>query len=206
MKVKLVSEGLRDLTPMEDRSNGVHISGVIYALCVARGIYKPGEALSEEEKTRMNLGNALESAIIAKYQQADKRRYIQVGEQECDDLFGTPDMMDIIEWAVHEMKLTWMSSKHHIESVKLWKYLVQVKAYCYMLKTLIGYLHVCYVNGDYSYRSPGGDPTYKVYRFEFTKQELEENWAMLKNHMHMAKAEDHSVPKPVAKKRGKVKK
>ena len=205
MKYKVVNEGLRDLTPMEDRSNGVHISGVLYALCVARGIYKAGEPLGEDEKTRMNLGNALEDAIIARYQAADKRRYIKIGEQECDGMFGTPDMLDSQEWAIHEMKLTWMSSKHHIESVKLWKYLVQLMAYCYMVKTLVGYLHVCYVNGDYSYQSPGGDPTYRVHRFEFTKQELEDNWAMLKNHAYMAKAEDHVALAP-AQKKGKARK
>lgn len=205
MKFRLVSEGLRDLTPMEDRSNGVHISGIIYALCIARGIYKPGETLSEEEKTRMNLGNALEDAIIARYQASDKKRYIKIGEQECDGLFGTPDMLDTEEWAVHEMKLTWLSSKHTVDSMKLWKYLVQIMAYCYMLQTLVGYLHLCNVNGDYSYQSPGGDPTYRVFRFEFTKQELADNWAMLKNHAHMARAEDHSA-EPEVKKKGKVKK
>lgn len=206
MKLKLVSSGLRDLTPMEGRSSGIHISGIIYALCVARGIYKPGSTLAEDEKTRMNLGNALEDAIIARYCVSDKRRYIRIGEQECDGLFGTPDMLDTEEWAVHEMKLTWMSSRHAVDSAKLWKYLVQLKAYCYMLKTLVGYLHICFVNGDYSYQSPGGDPTYKVFRLEFTKQELDDNWAMLVNHKHMAAAEDHEPAAEPAKKKGKVKK
>lgn len=177
---------------MEDRSDGVHISGVIYALCVARGIYKASDPVGGEDKTRMNLGNALEDAIIARYVASDKKRYVKIGEQSKDGLHGTPDLLDAEEWAVHEMKLTWMSSKHHHEGPKMWKYWVQLMAYCYMLETLVGYLHVCNVNGDYTYISPGGDPTYRVYRAEFTKQELADNWKMLLNHAHMAKPEDHS--------------
>lgn len=180
MKHKLVSRGIPDLLPMTDRSAGVHISEIIYDLCIQLGVFE--ESDEGPDMTRMQLGQALEHAIIQRYREQDKKRYIQPGEQECDDLFGTPDLMDIIEWAIHEIKLTWMSSNRGLDDKKLWKYLVQLKAYCYMVKTLVGYLHVCFINGDYKYGTPGGQPTYIVWRFEFTKQELEENWKMLTTH------------------------
>lgn len=184
---------------MEDRSNGTHISGIIYALCIKLKIYKADDPEGGPAMTRLQLGNALEDAVIARYVASDKKRYVKIGEQECDNLFGTPDMLDIVEWAVHEMKLTWMSTRHAIDSKKLWKYWVQVMAYCYMLKTTIGYLHICFVNGDYSYIAPGGDPTYHVYRAEFSKAELEENWKMLTTNAGLARQEDHSVDAPKKK-------
>jgi hypothetical protein len=90
--------------------------------------------------------------------------------------------------AVHEFKLTWKSSRKPIDEE--WMWLTQLKAYCKGMTAVTkqdhstGFLHVFYVNGNYSRNpeDPDGRPRYKVWGLEFTKNELRENWAMITNH------------------------
>ncbi len=185
--IKLLSEGIPDLLPMEGRSPGVHVSDVISRLAVALGHFP--ESSPEERAarmTQMQLGSALEDAIVDRYSRAYPDRFLRVGELEKDSLFGTPDLFDLEDWVLVEIKLTWMSAKHEPDSVKFWRYWVQVKAYCWMMETAIGRLQVGFVNGDYkNFR-----PVYKVWEQTFTKQELEENWRMLTSHADKMRKEE----------------
>jgi hypothetical protein len=170
-----------DLCPMLNRSPGVHVSHVIHDLCVKLNHYTPSdpEEQGADRYTRFGLGSALEHAIIERYSRTYPARYYQIGECERDKLFGTPDLFDANETAVHEMKLTWSSSRHEPDSQKFVRYWWQLKAYCAMLNCTRGVLHVCFVNGDYK-----GDrsPIYRVWECEWTKEEIEMNWHGLLQH------------------------
>lgn len=180
-EIVLLSEGIPDLMPMQNRSPGMHISEIIGDLCVQLRYHDPrpaGEDFPDHVKLRMALGNALEHAIIHRYELDDPGRYVQPGEMSLDGLFGTPDLLDTETFTVHEIKCTWLSANHDIDSKKLWKYWVQVKAYCRMMETLRGDLQIAYVNGDYSDMSP----MFRQWGATFTKRELEDNWNMLVSH------------------------
>ena len=157
---------------MEGRSEGMHVSTVITDLCQRLGYF---EGDLPPNQLWMELGNALEDSMVLRLQQEFPDRYIQPGELELDGLFGTPDLYDIEDDADEEIKLAWMSAKQEPDGQKMWRYWVQVKAYCKMIGTNVGRLRVCFVNGDYS--TPG--PAYRFWEQEFTDEELDENWAML---------------------------
>lgn len=180
MKAYLLDTAIPDLLPMQGRSDGVHVTHVINRLCVALGHYE--ESDGPLPMTRLQLGQALEHAIAHRYALDQPDRYVQPGELQKDNMFGTPDLLDVRDDAIEEIKLTWMSTRRGIDDEKLWKYLVQVKAYCWMWETQLGRLHVCYMNGDYKFGTPGGMPTYRKWHLEFTKSELAENWMMLMRH------------------------
>lgn len=165
------------MLPMTGRSPGVHVSHIIHDLCLQLKHY--AESDDGPNMTRLQLGCALETAIVNRYAQQYPDRYLIPGEFERDGLFGTPDLVDTDSWAVEEIKLTWLSSRHDIESVKFWKYLVQLKAYCHHWESSLGRLHVCHVMGDYA---ENRDPDYRVYELRFTSRELRENWEMLLDH------------------------
>ena len=185
---EIIREGIPWLKPQTWRPPGLHVSGIIHSLCVRMGHYKDyggPSAWTGGDRTRMELGCALEDAIVQRYVDREPDRYLQIGAVEADDIWGTPDLIDLEDWAVEEMKLTWMSSRWDWDSEKFWKYWVQIKAYCWIVKSRVGRLHVCNINGNYKY---GGDdpddgkPIYRVWERVFSVQQLEQNWEMLKRH------------------------
>lgn len=178
--IQLISQIIPDLFRMEGRSEGMHVSHIINDLCVQMKYHSPREEgeFPDHVKVRMSLGNALETAIIRRYTEDEPGRWVQPGEMSCDGIFGTPDLLDVDEFVVHELKLTWMKWNGDIHSKKYWKYWVQLKSYCWMMETLRGDLQVGFVNGDYSDMSP----EFFHWRGTFTKQELQNNWLMLVNH------------------------
>lgn len=180
-EIKLIRTGIPQLLPIEDREPGLHISGIISSLCVQLGHYPPKDEWSESDITRMQLGCALEDTLALRWTQEYPDRYIQLGGLEVDGLHGTPDFYDVVDNAIEEVKLTWMSSRHEPDSEKFWRYWVQIKAYCHMLGTRVGRLHVCHAMGNYKFDEEGG-PQYNVWERTFSNQELDENWRMLKSH------------------------
>lgn len=173
-----IRDGIPDLVPMTDRSPGMHVSTIIHHLCVQRGDYKERDSNSELPMSRLQLGCALETAIADRYALTYPGRYIRPGELCKDGLFGTPDLFDCQDSAVEEVKLTWMSSNLDWHGDKIWKYTVQVMAYCHMMDVSLGRLHIAFVNGDYR----AFEVHYPVLEREFTRRELIENWAMLLTH------------------------
>lgn len=187
MELRLIETGISDLIP-QGRSGDerYHISVIIRKLCLALGHYEDGGPVDETVQTRFEIGNAFELAVInalaERHALAYPDRYIRPGQIELDGLMGNPDLVDTIDWAVHEMKLTWLSSRNDPEGIKFWKYWVQLKAYCHMWGTDLGRLHVAFVNGDYAKNRKGPPIDYRVWEARFTKAELIENWRMLKSH------------------------
>lgn len=187
---ELVAQGLPELLPMIRTGDPEsHVSAIIRSLCLRLGHFAEEDesSMTQEERasrtTRWELGSAFENAVAAglvrRTAKSDPDRYQIIGELEDDGLIGTPDLVDLEEGSIIEIKLTWLSARHTVDSEKFWKYWVQLMAYIKMLAvSRIGYLHVAHVNGDY--RNSG--PIYNIWREEFTQQQLDENWRMLKSH------------------------
>ena len=183
----IVREGIEWLKPQTWRPPGLHVSGIIHDLCLRMGHYADSGGPTQwttAMRTRMELGCTFEDTLALRYQERYPDRYVGVGCLECDDIFGTPDLLDVEDYAIEEIKLTWLSSRHEVDSEKFWKYWVQLKAYCWMAKARVGRLHVCNINGDYRFgKDPNaGGPIYRVWEKVFSVQELEQNWEMLKRH------------------------
>lgn len=181
-EIVLLQQGMEELLPMLDRSPGTHVSSVINSLCVRMGYHEERDEGDRPPQTMLELGCALEHAIASRLALQYPNRFIQVGELELDGMFGTPDLLNFEHSAVEEVKLTWMSSNQPVDGPKMWKYWVQIKAYCWMMKWSIGRLRVCHINGDWKFNSHGPNPIYNVWEQRFTRLELEKNWTMLIKH------------------------
>lgn len=163
-----------DLLPMQGRSPGVHVSNVISDLCVRLGFFSGDTILTS---VWAQLGCALEWAVIQRYARHYPNRYAILGELEEDGLFGTPDLYDMDKNAVVEIKLSWMSTKQPVDGPKYWRYWTQVKAYCKMVDSELGYLNVAHVMGAYD----GKGPAWREWEARFTRKEINDNWQMLLN-------------------------
>lgn len=164
---------------MLHRAPGLHVSELIHYLCVELGHYED----SSDKKlpmTRLQIGQAIEHALIDRMIAHAPDRYAHMGELTLDGVSGNQDIFDILEYAPNEIKCTWMSAKHGDDpkSQKLWKYWVQLKAYCRMMESGVGYLHIVFLNGYYTYKD-GDGPQYRLWKGVFSRKELDDNWAML---------------------------
>jgi hypothetical protein len=176
---RIIREGVPSLLPMDNRSPGLHVSEIINRLCVQLGHWVPTEG---PNLVKFELGNALEHAVVERYALHDPDRYIRPGELVLDDVYGTPDLLDLYDEAVEECKCTWLSTKHPVDGTKFWHYWVQIKCYCKMMGWSKGRLHVCFVNGNYRRGDDESGPVYRVWEVEFTQEELDKNWAMILKH------------------------
>lgn len=186
--VRVVAEGIPELLPMARGGEPEdHISAVIRDMCVKLGHFavEADAVEGERDYTLMELGSAFERAVVRalaeRWAESDPDRFVLPGELEEDGLLGNPDLLDATDYAVIEIKLTKLSSRHEPDSIKFWKYWVQLGAYCWMLKTTRGRLHVCCINGDYK---ESRAPRYRVYEANWTMDELRKNWRMLTTHAH----------------------
>ena len=110
-----------------------------------------------------------------------ERNSIRLGEIECDGIVGSPDgigpdPLDTYPLVSVEDKCTWKSSRNLPDTN--WYYMTQFKSYCHMLGVTVTFLRILYLMGDYKGSGPQAIP----YHIEFTSQELDENWAMIKTH------------------------
>jgi len=180
MAFKLVATGLPDLVPM-DRSEGRHVSAAIRRLCIKFGHFD--DSPFPDDKTRMELGSAFEDGLAdflaRRIVASNPERYIRIGEQVLDGIYGTPDILDLETMTIIEVKLTWLSTKNDPDGKKFWKYWTQIKAYCHMLGIRRGQLWICHINGDYR----GSGPIMNVWEpdaGEFSEDELRTNWSMIR--------------------------
>jgi hypothetical protein len=172
--IRLVSEGIPYLLPMKDRSPGIHQSDVIRDLAMRLGHFKP----SPINMTRLQLGKAMEFALMQMRALHFPDEYVQPGELIVDDFPGTPDIVGVKIGSVEEDKLTWMSSTHPADSDNFLWYWVQIAGYLHRLGLNLGRVNVTHVNGDYR----GSGPIHRVWEREFTDRELKGCWKMLLRH------------------------
>jgi hypothetical protein len=109
-----------------------------------------------------------------------ERLGLRVGEIECEGIIGSPDGIGTSPYGpcVEEYKCTWASSTKYPHEE--WRYMMQVKAYCYMLGLDQVLFRVLYINGDY--KPPM--PKYKTYLYQFDQEEIDTAWFMLKNYAY----------------------
>lgn len=170
------------------RSSGIHVSQCVQAICIARGVlrddYTPNPAL-------LHFGLAVERAVIAMYDECEPGRYTRPGELARDGLLGTPDLYDARDDSLDEIKSTYLSSRVDPAGPKFFKYDLQVAAYCHMLGTPRSRLHVVHLRGDYSQGDGPPAPVLHVWERVWTRSELIETWALIKQYARKVQPEQH---------------
>jgi len=188
-----------------------HVSGLIRQHILdtdPKKSYPEWEDMTAEERrdTLMawELGFMWEDALAREF--AGRCSGIPAAPREVDGIIMTPDRLwlpdkeepvrvpengDMIE--IDEYKATKYSMKNMPENNMRW--MMQTKSYCYGFKTTVANMLILYIMGDYGTTTRG--MTYKAFRFEFSAQELAENWAVmlaLKEKWYLAHEEqDHSM-------------
>lgn len=184
--IRLISSGIPNLLPMQDRSPGIHHSHVLSDLCIRLGHYDK----KDMSMSRMQLGCALEDTIADRYAEEYPDRYIRPGELLLGDLPITKDLLDVYSYVPEEIKLSWISSRNSPDSEKFIRFWWQVKSQCCALKTRKGRLNITHINGDYDFlrkRKPGDPPPKfevhnNVWEQEWSKADLEDHKIMILRH------------------------
>lgn len=157
----------------ETRAAGVHLSGIIRKIAVAKGILRRGQQREEEFPLRMAMGMAWEAWVVGLYPDT----VWQPGELELDGISGNPDGYSVHddEPMIEEFKLTW--KKRKIDVLDEWMWLTQMVGYCKMSGNGCRHarLHVCWVNDMYS----PPQPVYYTYYIEWTQEEVDSTWKLL---------------------------
>ena len=172
----------------EERSPGLHLTDIIKSLEDELGIGYKGDGFEDRFLT-MEMGFWWEDVLERAW---GDRSAVRIGEVHMDGVAGSPDGVGpdpgfidedgivLIEPSdeiiLEEYKLTWKSAKMSLD--KVWKYVTQVKAYCYMLGYNVAYFRAVYVFGYWN----GKGPLYREARMGFSDKELKDNWSMLVNH------------------------
>lgn len=157
----------------QPRSVGLHVSSIINYISTTMGRRDNDFDRSDLDAFAV-VGRMFERILADTIFQPP--RYVRPGEIEVDDIIGSPDAIDLDDPAIVEIKATWKSSKRPIDTLR--EYFWQVQAYCHMTGLMKARLYVFYVCGDWSPPRPTWPP--KAWQIEFSKSELEGNWAMLK--------------------------
>lgn len=178
-KLKLPRDG--------NRSKGLHVSDIIRDLAFRHGYldikWKDNDIESDPER-------AVEGLAFEKWLFTEHYNHIlhQPGEVTLDGIAGSPDGLSFDPDILHECKFTWKSLPKRTSDLvdgnpKWWMYLTQIQAYLKMLNMRTCHLHIYFVNGNYKWDHPQGVGTcYRVYEMKFSTWELDENWAMIRNH------------------------
>lgn len=176
-----------------ERTEGLHLSSIIFDLMLGIEPEKYGKQTNENIKWMnfymgLTFERVLEEAWLSKEMQY-REELIRPGEISLDGIMMTPDAYDTTKRRPEEYKCTKKSCRQDITDKKFWPYWVQLKAYCYGLKMAgfganQGALYVLHINGNYTRDDDDPDSGYviKPWEDEWTDLQLEENWAMLKNH------------------------
>lgn len=176
----------------ESRSPGLHVSQVYGDLDRLLNAKRYSSGISEGELSMFgSIGfvweRILEETLGDITIGSDPARYFRPGEQECDGLLLTPDYADLDfygdgsnQLGLEEWKVNWKSVNAWNDMEKnFWRWLVQMKAYCYVLGTNSARIRVLFIVGDWR---DNITPQCRVREFEFTDQELADNWHMLVQH------------------------
>ncbi len=175
--------------PSVPRSPGVHVQAVNKALGVAAGKLSDGDAgdfpfvrFSDTVYPLMPaLGVAWEELRASMY--AEHELVWQPYELERDGIYGTPDGLMFDPERIWECKQT---TKRVQSIATCWMYLKQALSYCAMSGLKVVQFDVCWVLGDYSRPyQPQGTETL----IEFTEQEIETWWKIVKTAANRVKPE-----------------
>lgn len=155
----------------QPRSVGLHVSQIIHHIMVTSGLAEANDFTEDDLGMFAIIGRLWEQMLADVMFRPP--RYQRPGEIEVDGIYGSPDAVDCEDGCLMEFKVTWKSSSRAIES--FFKYMLQVKAYCYMLGLTRVRLYVFFVCGNW--KPP--IPQVKGWEIEFSPHELKDNWRML---------------------------
>lgn len=110
----------------------------------------------------------------------------RVGEVCLDGIIGTPDGLCMSDWLVDEYKFTWKSVNH--SPLDNWRYMTQLMGYCKMVGVTQARLWIYHCVGDWK----GSGPERRIWLITFQPHEIEENWAMIRNHAEMMRRKDNA--------------
>jgi hypothetical protein len=154
------------------RTQGIHVYDIIAS--IMKDIGEKQYKSDDQGRITMEMGFLWERALEHAW---GEQLGVRVGEIVVDGIIGSPDGLLVgSETVLQEYKCTWMSSNKAPE--ENFKWLLQTKAYCFMLECVKCQLHILHVNGDY--RPPRAQ--YKVWNIEYSPQELIDNWKVLVDH------------------------
>lgn len=192
------------------RSPGLHMSQLYGAFYEALEPKKYGGPRDDKVMANyMGAGLALEAALEAGLRERLTAESGRPGEFIHKERgISTPIIFspDIIIFNSHtrvgEIKLTWMSSSevpHVIQDAntfppKFAKYFTQMMLYCRCLETPYARLYGFFVNGGYEFlrhkkgeKSKPPQPAFYGWDLEFSKREMDDEWAMIINHARSVK-------------------
>lgn len=187
--IELLYSGIPDLLPQQ-RGPGLHVTPIIRAIALKYGYVKL--STSPVDPSRLQLGQALEHAVLERMRWDNPDRYIRVGEMERDGIKMNLDFLDTYIYEPWDCKLTDRSSNNDIAGTKFWCEWMQVASYAGALETKSAVLAICHEQGDYSHLKTGPDGRrplrkviYNVWRQTWTQDELDDIWVMIINHKHL---------------------
>jgi hypothetical protein len=192
------------------RSGGLHQSSIVRGIALRSGFLEAKYADDEEmDPVLVTIGLAFEDYIF-RHHHPDVVYHPE--EVECDGIKQSYDgIVDFDEgeytqfWGVKpadfgylklvEAKTTHKSSRGldnpsvGFANKKFWMWMAQIKGYCYTMETRWAVLHALFLRGAYGKGWDEVKPQYRIFNFEFTEWELQENWSMLVNNKHLGKEE-----------------
>lgn len=189
--------------PVTPRTPGVHLSACLRGMAIQGGLLKDEDveelALCDFRTIsdpvaiiRICMGLAWEEWYLPQLKRIGVIDH--PGELKLDGIYLTPDgesidyvvsqktAYELLSNIVHEVKCTYKSTKTvgelrtARELYKQWMWLAQLKAYCKASNSLHGWLHVLFVNGDYSFPMR---PKMRLFKITFEPEELDENWRLI---------------------------
>src|SRR3990167_7412065 len=185
--------------PRVPRAPGTHVSGIIRAIAGEMGILNLGpeeisltdrRAITDQDAVlRMSIGLAWEEWYI--FNVLSHFGVLDHPDSTCVDgihmsLDGEALSVTVTDTkskylpVVHEVKCTYKSIKKVENLDSQWMWLAQIKAYCKGKRTTLAMLHVLFLCHNYK-------PVLRIWELEFTQQEVDENWALLKEY----RSEEH---------------
>lgn len=173
-----------DLNPMgTGRSSGLHLSSLVKAAVQEITGKEMKSIEGEQEGIRAQMGFLWERALeyaFREYMGAERKGIKKQLKVELDGVKGSPDGLSIKDNVLEEYKCTWRSMRRWNEDPEenFLYWFMQVKGYLHMLGLKRVRFFIFWVNGDYTYK-PGKGPQVTTQEFEFTQEELEDNWALL---------------------------
>lgn len=163
------------------RGDGIHVSDIIRALAFKFGHLRPEFEGEEINANMVCPGLAWEEWLAPQIKEEFPSFKFHPGEMCVDGIYMNCDGISRKKSGlviVHEIKFTWKSMRKAIEDE--WMWLTQLAAYCKAYGTTVGMIWPYYVNGTYNFDMK--ESRIKPHRIEWTQEEIDENWDMLRNY------------------------
>lgn len=175
----------------EGRPSGLHLGEILTWGDIKLGRFKTLPDMNPQQAgLRMQAGFLWETAYeyaCRRWLQAvrgqDSHVITQLEMVQVDGIWMTPDGLHVERQHLEEYKATWKSAKK-VLTPELFqdhfpRWVMQSCAYCNALGVTVVDFFIFFMNGDYSWKPPYGDPHLRWLTLEFTPEEIMKNWALV---------------------------